>query len=92
MPLFLHHSVGLTKSKGDRPEKQKECRTVAFIRFEYFLMEGLMKHILFTLCLIAPLMLTSCAGGHYHHRHDHGPRPDWNNNSHNHPPPRPMLR
>lgn len=51
-----------------------------------------MKHILFTLCLIAPLMLTNCAGGHYHHRHDHGPRPDWNNNSHNHPPPRPMLR
>ncbi|MFT8307907.1 MAG: hypothetical protein ABF443_11495 [Acetobacter malorum] len=52
-----------------------------------------MKRIFSALCLIAPLMLTSCAGGHYHHHHDHGPRPDWDHHDHDHrPPPRPMLR
>ncbi|WP_156470136.1 MULTISPECIES: hypothetical protein [Acetobacter] len=52
-----------------------------------------MKRIFSALCLITPLMLTSCAGGHYHHHHDHGPRPDWDHHDHDHrPPPRPMLR
>lgn len=93
MALFLHHSFSLTKSKEDRPEKQGQCRTVAFIGFDYFLQEAFMKRIFSALCLIAPLMLTSCAGGHYHHHHDHGPRPDWDHHDHDHrPPPRPMLR
>lgn len=54
-----------------------------------------MKHIVFGLCLIAPLMLAGCAGGRYHHHH--GDRSNWNYNHHdngnNHYyPQRPMPR